>query len=110
MSEKIELKATRPAPIIGVSLRQIAPHITIAMHRERPIMINPTSALDDRAEKGSRQNRGRLAPGNHSPEAPTDPGVRILIREQLDLPAEIIDAAQDFPIRLFGSRLRYVTG
>src|SRR5579864_6309414 len=44
------------------------------------------------ANEGARQNHGRVAPGNHSPEAPTDPDVRIS------------------RIRLFGSRLHYVTG
>ena len=43
------------------------------------------------AIKGTRQMDGRVAPGNCSPEAPTDPDVR------------------DYRIRLFGPRFRYVT-
>jgi hypothetical protein len=45
----------------------------------------------DRPVEGARQIRGRVASGDCSPEAPTDPDMQI------------------FRIRLFGSRFRYAT-
>jgi hypothetical protein len=61
------------------------------------VTVCPTAASSCKkmlagAKWGRSSIRGRVASGDCSPEAPTDPDMRI------------------FRIRLFGSRLRYVTG